>query len=151
MRTSLIVVALSVAFSACGGDDSLSSPSTATTQPTTFNFSPTVPAYGYALQDVTVFQSAGQVTATLRWTDSGKDLDLLWTNAFCVVENNDFVGPPCVFVELSRQLFTETDPIRLELQYRQTGIFAVGERAPGRELHVHLIGLHPAGAVAAQR
>ena len=77
---------------ACGGDDSPSSPSTASTQPTTLNFSPTVSGYGYAIQDVTAFQSAGQVTATLRWNDSRKDLDLYWTNALCVVEGTALGG-----------------------------------------------------------
>ena len=95
MRTSWIVVALSLTFGACGGDDSPSSPSTASTQPTTLNFSPTVSGYGYAIQDVTAFQSAGQVTATLQWNDSRKDLDLYWTNALCVVEGDGFGGTGC--------------------------------------------------------
>ena len=85
MRTPWIVIAVSLTLGGCGGEGSPSSPSTASTQPTTLNFSPTVAGYGYAIQDVTAFQSAGQVTATLRWNDSRKDLDLYWTNALCVI------------------------------------------------------------------
>ena len=95
MRTPWIVVAMSLTLGACGGGDSPSSPSTASTQPTTLNFSPTVAGYGYAIQDVTAFQSAGQVTATLRWNDSRKDLDLYWTNALCVIEGSGFGGTGC--------------------------------------------------------
>jgi hypothetical protein len=33
--------------------------------------------------------------ATLRWNDSGKDLDLYWTNALCIIANGDFAGTGC--------------------------------------------------------
>jgi hypothetical protein len=53
------------------------------------------------LQDVTVFQSSGQVAATLRWSDSRKDLDLYWTNSLCVIANNNFAGTGCQVISQS--------------------------------------------------
>ena len=94
-------IAVLVGIIGCGGKDSPSGPSSAGTQPTTLNFSPTVSGPGYVLQDVTVTQSAGQVAATLRWNDSGKDLDLFWTTASCVVEGNGFAGTGCQIISQS--------------------------------------------------
>ena len=95
MRRVLPIVIL-VGVIGCGGKDSPSGPSSSGTQPTTLNFSPIVAGPGYAIQDVTVPQMAGQVTATLRWTDGGKDLDLHWTNSSCVITNEgEWGGAGC--------------------------------------------------------
>jgi hypothetical protein len=92
MRRLLPLAAIILTVAGCGGKDSPTSPSP---QTTTLNFSPTVSGNGYALQDITVFQFPGQLTATLRWTDSRKDLDLYWTNSLCVIANGDFAGTGC--------------------------------------------------------
>lgn len=97
----ILPMAFLVGVIGCGGKDAPSAPSSGSTQPTTLNFSPTVSGPGYVLQDVTVTQSAGQVAATLRWNDSGKDLDLFWTSASCVVEGNGFAGSGCAIISQS--------------------------------------------------
>ena len=95
MKRLTLVCALFAA--ACG-----SSPAGPTTiQPMTLTFSPTVSGFGYALQDVTIFAAPAQVTATLTWNDSRKDLDLYWTNALCVIANGDFAGTGCLILNRS--------------------------------------------------
>jgi len=86
----------------CGGGKSPASPSP-TPQPTTLNFSPTVPGFGFAQQDVNIFVS-GQTTATLRWSDSRKDLDLFWTNSLCVIAGGDFAGTGCQIINRSESI-----------------------------------------------
>jgi hypothetical protein len=91
LKATAIIGLLGFACSACG-NDSPSAPSPP--QAMTLNFSPTVPGDESILQNVTV-QFSGQMTATLRWNDSGKDLNLVWTNVQCVFERGDFVGMGC--------------------------------------------------------
>ena len=96
----LVVIVAALVLSSCGGGNSPTAP---TPQPTsqTLDFSPTVSGFGFAFQDVTVFQSPVQATATLRWSDSRKDLDLYWTNPLCVIINGAFAGTGCLIVSQS--------------------------------------------------
>ena len=96
---SLLPLAGLILVVACGGKNSPTSPSTP--QPTNLNFSPTVSGGGFAQQDVNIFQAPVQLTATLRWTDARKDLDLYWTNSLCVIANGDFSGTGCQIINRS--------------------------------------------------
>lgn len=91
---ALLVLLLALTASACGSDNSPTSPGT-TTQPTTLNFSQVLNGGNYYLQDVTVFQSPGNIRATATWADGRKDIDLYWTNAFCTISNFQFIGTGC--------------------------------------------------------
>jgi hypothetical protein len=85
----VLPLAVLVGLLGCGG-----SPSSPSPQPQTLTFTPTVSGLGFAQQDVSILQPS-QMTATLRWTDGDKDLDLYWTNAQCVIVNASFVGAGC--------------------------------------------------------
>ena len=92
MMKRLLLVVLAISAAACSSDNP-TGPSISS--PTTLTYTPTVQGPGYVIQDVTVTQNNAQVVATLRWTDSSKDLDLFWTNALCLVGDGGFVGTGC--------------------------------------------------------
>lgn len=77
-----LLASLGLLACSCGGSGGSTSPTAATPQPVTTNYSYTVPSGSHWYRDYQTTR-AGKLVMTLRWNDAAKDLDLFLTLQGC--------------------------------------------------------------------